>query len=180
MQAAGLIQYSLGYMVVINRPGLEARVCECYWAVKLEYERLFAMTAASLARHRVRPNPSTLRQRAEARLRQAQAAAPDAAPPTPWDTAHLVHELQVHQIELEMHNEELQHAYQEADALREKYADIYDFAPVAYFNLDYEKALALDLTILPWLEEWYYSNVSDEHMIAMTVAAINALACDAE
>ena len=37
---------------------------------------------------------------------------------------------------------------------------------------DYEKALALDLTILPWLEEWYYSNVSDEHMIAMTVAAI--------
>ena len=40
-------------------------------------------------------------------------------------------------------------------------------AEVAYFNLDYEKALALDLTILPWLEEWYYSNVSDEHMIAM-------------
>ena len=45
-------------------------------------------------------------------------------------------------------------------------------AEVAYFNLDYEKALALDLAILPWLEEWYYSNVSDEHMIAMTVAAI--------
>ena len=45
-------------------------------------------------------------------------------------------------------------------------------AEVAYFNLDYERALALDLTILPWLEEWYYSNVSDEHMIAMTVAAI--------
>ena len=40
-------------------------------------------------------------------------------------------------------------------------------AEVAYFNLDYEKALALDLTILPWLEEWYYSNVSDEHMIAI-------------
>ena len=45
-------------------------------------------------------------------------------------------------------------------------------AEVAYFNLDYEKALALDLTILPWLEEWHYSNVSDEHMTAMTVAAI--------
>lgn len=29
-------------------------------------------------------------------------------------------------------------------------------AEVAYFNLDYEKALALDLTILPWLEEWHY------------------------
>ena len=45
-------------------------------------------------------------------------------------------------------------------------------AEVAYFNLDYEKALALDLTILPWLEEWHYSNVSDEHMTAMAVAAI--------
>ena len=40
-------------------------------------------------------------------------------------------------------------------------------AEVAYFNLDYEKALNLDLTILPWLEEWYYGNVSDEHMTAM-------------
>ena len=38
-------------------------------------------------------------------------------------------------------------------------------AEVAYFNLDYEKALALDLTILPWLEEWYYSNaVSYTHL----------------
>ena len=42
-------------------------------------------------------------------------------------------------------------------------------AEVAYFNLDYEQALDLDLTVLPWLEEWYYSNVSDEHMTAMTV-----------
>lgn len=45
-------------------------------------------------------------------------------------------------------------------------------AEVAYFDMDYEKALELDLAILPWLEEWYYSNVSDEHMTAMTVAAI--------
>ena len=45
-------------------------------------------------------------------------------------------------------------------------------AEVAYFNLDYETALNLGLTVLRWLEEWYYSNVSDEHMTAMTVAAI--------
>lgn len=136
IQAAGLIHYRRGHITVIDRCGLEARVCECYRAVKVECERLFSMTAASLARHRVRPNPATLRQRAEARLRQAQAAAPGAAPASQWDTANLVHELQVHQIELEMHNEELQHAYHEADALRERYADIYDFAPVAYFSLD--------------------------------------------
>lgn len=45
-------------------------------------------------------------------------------------------------------------------------------AEVAYFNLDYEQALGLDLTVLPWLEEWYYSNVSNEHMTAMAVAAL--------
>lgn len=45
-------------------------------------------------------------------------------------------------------------------------------AEVAYFNLEYEKALNLDMTVLPWLEEWYYSNVSNEHMTAMSVAAI--------
>ena len=63
------------------------------------------------------------------------------------------------------------------DAL-ETFADKYPHqvaavkAEVTYFELDYEQALDLDLTVLPWLEEWYYSNVSDEHMIAMTVAAI--------
>lgn len=136
LQAAGLIHYRRGHITVTDREGLEARVCECYGAVKAEYRRLFAMSAAGLARHRVRPNPATLRQRAEARLRQTQGAATGPVPASRWDTSNLVHELQVHQIELEMHNEELQHAYQEADALREKYADIYDFAPVAYFTLD--------------------------------------------
>lgn len=45
-------------------------------------------------------------------------------------------------------------------------------AEVAYFNLDYEMALNLDLTVLPYLEEWHYGNVSDEHMTAMAVAAV--------
>jgi PAS domain-containing protein len=35
-----------------------------------------------------------------------------------------------------MHNEELRNSYAEADELREKYADIYDFAPVGYFTLN--------------------------------------------
>ena len=73
---------------------------------------------------------------------------------------------------------EIMDGKEEALDTLESFADKYPHqvaavkAEVAYFNLDYEKALALDLTILPWLEEWYYSNVSDEHMIAMTVAAI--------
>ena len=132
LQAAGLIQYRRGHIAVLDRPGLEARVCECYGVVRAEYDRLFRLMPPTLPKNRVRPNPATLRQRAEARLQQTQPA----APATPWDAERLLHELQVHQVELEMHNEELRHSYGEADALREKYADIYDFAPVGYFTLD--------------------------------------------
>jgi len=40
LQSAGLISYSRGRIVVLDRPGLEARVCECYEVVKNEFERL--------------------------------------------------------------------------------------------------------------------------------------------
>ena len=45
-------------------------------------------------------------------------------------------------------------------------------AEVAYYNMDYENALKYDLDILPFFDEWYYSNVGDEHMAAMSFAAI--------
>jgi CRP-like cAMP-binding protein len=40
LQNAGLIHYSRGNITVVDRPGLEARVCECYQVVKKEFERL--------------------------------------------------------------------------------------------------------------------------------------------
>jgi CRP-like cAMP-binding protein len=40
LQSAGLIHYSRGHITVINRPRLEARVCECYQVVKTEFDRL--------------------------------------------------------------------------------------------------------------------------------------------
>ncbi|MDE2047483.1 MAG: winged helix-turn-helix domain-containing protein, partial [Betaproteobacteria bacterium] len=40
LQQIGLINYSRGHIKVLNRPGLENRVCECYRVVKKEYERL--------------------------------------------------------------------------------------------------------------------------------------------
>ena len=132
LQASKLIHYHRGHIAVLDRPGLETRSCECYQVVKSEYSRLFEIIPLVLPKHRARPNPANLRLRAETQLQREAATRPD----TSWDTQHLLHELQVHQIELELQVEELRQAYDEADALRRKYADVYDFAPVAYFTLD--------------------------------------------
>src|SRR5512140_2162865 len=51
------------------------------------------------------------------------------------DQQKLLHELQVHQIELEMQNAELHRAEAEAEAARARYADLFDFSPVGYFTL---------------------------------------------
>ena len=52
------------------------------------------------------------------------------------DAIKLLHELQVHQIELEMQNEELIHANEAAETALRKYTMLYDFAPMGYFTLD--------------------------------------------
>jgi len=54
------------------------------------------------------------------------------------DAKRLMHELQVHQIELEMQNEELQRANETAETALRKYTMLYDFAPLGYFTLDSE------------------------------------------
>jgi PAS domain S-box-containing protein len=51
------------------------------------------------------------------------------------DTVKLLHELQVHQIELEMQNEELFLANEKIALVAEEYSSLYDFAPTGYFSL---------------------------------------------
>jgi PAS domain S-box-containing protein len=78
-----------------------------------------------------------LRRRAEARLRKQQQRK-TARPETEADAHRLLHELQVHQVELEMQNAELQDARDKTEALLERYTDLYDFAPVGYLSIDAE------------------------------------------
>ncbi len=77
-----------------------------------------------------------LRQQAEvilnARKSQANKTVSEA------DKLKLIHELEVHQIELEMQNEELVKAKFKAEQAEEKYADLYDFAPSGYLSLTKE------------------------------------------
>ena len=46
LQGAGLIRYNRGHITVLDRPGLEARVCECYQVVRREFSRLLPEVTA--------------------------------------------------------------------------------------------------------------------------------------
>ena len=78
------------------------------------------------------PDAAELRRRAEERLAKARRS----APPADQDLQRLVSELQVHQAELELQNEELQQARDQVEAGLRRYTDLYDFAPVGYLTVD--------------------------------------------
>jgi PAS domain S-box-containing protein len=79
-----------------------------------------------------RLTPDNLRKTAEDRHQLTLGSAAK----VPTDVHRLVHELQVHQVELELQNEALAEAYAEADAISKRYAEIYDFSPIAFITVD--------------------------------------------
>ena len=74
-----------------------------------------------------------LRQKAEEQLKEQQYIVSSLSSEN--DLRKLTHELQVHQIEVEMQYERLKQAKEESDAATQKYAELYNFAPSGYFTL---------------------------------------------
>jgi diguanylate cyclase (GGDEF)-like protein/PAS domain S-box-containing protein len=77
-----------------------------------EKQRLRALAEAELARHGTPRSPSEA------------------------DAQYLLHHLQVHEIELEMQNEALRTAHEDLEKSRDRYLDLYEFAPLGYFTLN--------------------------------------------
>ncbi len=86
----------------------------------------------------------TLRQRAEDKARHLDLG--DEGTLSPEAVRQLVHELRVHQIELEMQNEELRRTQEVLEASQARYFDLYDLAPVGYITLS-EKGLILEANL---------------------------------
>ena len=84
-------------------------------------------------------DPSELRRWAEDRLKSRPAAE---MPLSESDTQRLLHELRVHQVELEMQNEALQAAQAEIES-GQRFTDLYEFAPVGYFSIGCDSKIHL-------------------------------------
>ncbi|MEI6785103.1 MAG: PAS domain-containing protein, partial [Verrucomicrobiota bacterium] len=91
-----------------------------------------------------------LRNQAEALVRGKATASPEApevdVSRSPLDAQKLLHELQVHQIELELQNEELRRSQLELETERIRYFDLYNLAPVGYCTLD-EKSVVIEANL---------------------------------
>jgi PAS domain S-box-containing protein len=77
-------------------------------------------------------NSGKLRRLAEKRLLERHA---DLSDMPLEDITELIHELRVHQIELEMQNEQLRQAQLDLQTALDKVTDLYDFAPIGYFSI---------------------------------------------
>jgi PAS domain-containing protein len=90
--------------------------------------------------------PSDLRSLAEATLDAESTDALEVSAMSAEEIRQVIHELRVHQIELEMQNEELRTAQIALEDSRSRYQDLYDYAPVGYVTLN-DQGLLLEANL---------------------------------
>jgi PAS domain S-box-containing protein len=81
------------------------------------------------------PDGSELRRCAEEKLKEMSSRSEELSGESHERMATLIHELEVHQIELKMQNDELRRVQGELESTRDRYTHLYDFAPVGYFTV---------------------------------------------
>jgi hypothetical protein len=108
-----------------------------------------------------------LRREAEEKLKKNQKEMSSGILET--DAKKLLHELQVHQIELEMQNEELREAYDAAEKALKNYTMLYDFAPMGYFTLDPDASICeLNFTGAEMLGDKRFSLIGSKFKLFVT------------
>ncbi|MEX0985921.1 MAG: PAS domain-containing protein [Bacteroidales bacterium] len=111
-----------------------------------------------------------LRKKAEEKLNKEKAVNPEME----TDTKRLLHELQVHQIELEMQNEELREANETAEAALKKYTMLYDLAPMGYITLDEDGSICdLNFTAADLMGEKRYSLINSNFKLFISKESQN-------
>ncbi len=93
------------------------------------------------------PQSASLRKRAEKAFREREELSSEKLDAlSPESLRASLHELHVHQIELEMQNEDLLRAQADLDASRARYFDLYELAPVGYCTVS-KKGLILETNL---------------------------------
>ncbi len=112
-------------------------------------------------------DPHALRLKAEELLKGKQLKADKQVKET--DVKKLVHELQVHQIELEMQNEELRQAYDTAEAALKKATMLYDLSPLGYLTIEQNGTIEeLNFTAADMLGERRFGVVGSNFKLYLT------------
>lgn len=112
-------------------------------------------------------DPRALRLKAEELLKEKQIEADKQIKET--DVKKLVHELQVHQIELEMQNEELRQAYETAEAALKKATMLYDLSPLGYLTIENDGTIEeLNFTAADMLGERRFGVVGSNFKLYLT------------
>jgi len=112
-----------------------------------------------------------LRQKAEEKLVEKNKTI--GTPKLESDVKRLLHELQVHQIELEMQNDELRHANEVAESALRKFTLLYDFAPLGYFTLDKEGGIQdLNFTGAEILGDKRYSLINSNFKLFISAESL--------
>jgi len=115
-------------------------------------------------------NPRALRQKAEELLKQKHGETHQPVPAA--DVKKLLHELQVHQIELEMQNEELRQAYETTESALKNYTMLYDLSPLGYLTLASDGTiLELNFTAADMLGERRFSMVGSNFKLFIAEAS---------